>query len=293
MTNSNQSETVLVKNLYQAVTGDRSWDARWSEYKDPGEENTKLQPYRSLFPIIHKWTCQSTADEENEEEIWITKAVEINDERLRALIETLLADVPNLNLEGAIMKFDSPFKPFLFKWQEFKEALETETDEQLKILLQHLHDIISPSVDSILHKVKRAKVTQSIDWNTLLECCVPGELILGTLNNRKQAYKISSSGVNWDELGRRYQFLDADFHDWDGTRSGCRSSRFKITEFKGEKSLKSLNLTPFKFLQNSEDVKSELIERGKLFESLIGHSFRHYSGLKIMPDRSSQVGSSP
>lgn len=213
MTAPSQPETVLVKYLYQAITVDRSWDARWSEYKDPGEENTKLQTCRPSFPIIHEWICQNTADEDNEDEVWITKAVEINDKRLRVLVEKLLVVVPNLNLDGSVMKFDPRFKLFLFKWQEFKEVLETDTDAALNDLHQHLHDIISPSVDSILHKVKRAEATQSIDWKTLLKFCVLGELVLGTLNNRKQAYKVTGSGINWDELGRQYLFLDAKSHD--------------------------------------------------------------------------------
>lgn len=288
MDDFNESEYIEVKDLYQAITGDRSWDARWSEYKDPGEENTKLQPYRSSFPIIHKWTCTNIEDG-----IWETKAVEVNDKRLRALLETLLADVPNLSFDEEVLKFDSPFQALLFKWSDFNKALETEADAKLRNLLQSLHDIVSPSIEPILHKVKRAKATQSIDWNLLVDTCVPGELILGSNQSRQQAFKVTASGIDYDQFDRKYLWLDVDYHDWDGVRSGARSTKFRVNKFKGEKSLKILPFVPFQFLRNQYEIKSELIERGKLFESMIGYSFRHYSGIKIMPDHSTQARPSP
>lgn len=284
MVDLKEPECPEVKNLYQAITGDRSWDARWSEYKDPGEENIKLQPYRSSFPIVHKWTCPNIEDG-----LWETKAVEINDKRLRTLIETLLADVPNISFDEEVLKFDSPFQPFMFKWAAFQKLLETETDTELGNLLQHLHDIVSPAIEPVLHKAKRAKATQSLDWNLLAETCVPGELILGTFQSRQQAFKITASRIDWDELNRRYLLLNCDYHDWDGIRSGTQSISFRVNQFIGEKSLKGLPFVPFQFLRNQYEVKSELIERGKLFESMIGYSFRHYKGIKLMPDHSSQV----
>lgn len=284
MIDFNESEYIEVKDLYQAITGDRSWDARWSEYKDPLEENTKLQPYRSSFPIVHKWTCTNVEDG-----IWETKAVDINDKRLRALVENLLADVPNLSFDEEVLKFDAPFQPFMFKWAAFNEAVERETDPKLRNLLQSLHDIVCPSIEPVLHKVKRAKAAQSIDWRLLVDTCVPGELVLGTLQQRQQAFKITASGTDWDANNERYLWLKVDYHDWDGIRSGARSSRFRVTKFKGEKSLKTLPMIPFQFLRDRHEIKAELIERGKLFESMAGYSFRHYNGVKLLPGHSTQV----
>lgn len=283
MNDFNEAEYIEVKDLYQAIAGDRSWDARWSEYKNPGEENLKLQPYRSSFPIIHKWACTNV-----EEGTWETKAVEVNDKRLRNLLEDLLADVPNLNFDDEVLSFEAPFQPFLFKWTDFKKALDGEEDTKLHNLLQHLHDIISPLVEPVLDKVKRAKTTQTIDWNLLVECCVPGEMILGTFQQRQQAYKITAASVRYNDLGQ-YLRLDVDYYDWDGVRAGTRSTRYRVQQFCDEQSLKNLDFIPFRFLKNLDEVKAELIERGKLFESMIGYSFRHYTGVRITPFSRSQV----
>lgn len=284
MSDFNEADYIEVKDLYQAIEGDRSWHARWSEYKDASEENTKLQPYRSSFPIVHKWICTSVRKGR-----WETHSVEVNDPRLRSVVTKILADVPNLDLHDEVLSFESPFKPFLHKWPEFKSALEEEMNDKLRNLIQHLHDIVSPFVNPVLGRIEKAKRTQTIDWNLLEESCVPGELILSTRYKRQQVYRVTSSKVGRDVAGNKCLKVSVDYHDWDGIRSGTRSTRCQVTKFDDEKSLKSLDFVPFKFLNNADEIKSELAERGKLFESMLGYSFRHYDGVKIMARGMSQV----
>ncbi|KAJ9659976.1 hypothetical protein H2198_002866 [Neophaeococcomyces mojaviensis] len=270
-----ESGYVEVKDLYQAVTGQLSWDARWSEYKDPGEENRKLQPYRAEFPILHKWKCTNVY-----QGTWVTSSIEINDKALRTRIEQILADVPNLDFDVDILSFEPPFKPFLLKWESLTAALELEPQGRLRNLLQHVYDIVSPAVLPILEKINKARASQTIDWELLKSSCVPGELIYGKFFREPQAYKIVKFGTWWED-NIECMKLDVDYHDWDGHKAGFRRTQFVIKQFEAEIPLNDLKIVPFKFLKREQQVREQLIERAKSFEKLLGYHFKHYSGNKL------------
>ncbi|KAK5943620.1 hypothetical protein PMZ80_004628 [Knufia obscura] len=282
-----ESEYIEVKDLYQAVSGDRSWDARWSKYKDPSEENQKLQPYRAAFPILHKWKCTDVY-----EGTWVTKSIEINDKALRTRVEQILADIPNLDLDVDILRFEPPFKPFQHMWDDFTVALESESDGRLKNLLQHVRDIVSPSILPVIERVNKARASQTIDWDLLKSSCVPGELIYGKFAREPQAYKIIRFDTWWDREGNEYMKLEVDYFDWDGQKTGFRRTEFNTKIFGGEVPLNDLRFVPFKFLKKLPEVKEQLIERGKDFEKLLGYHFKHYSSNKLtkLPNGGMKLG---
>lgn len=279
MSDFNESEYVEVKDLYQAISGSRSWNARWSEYKDPGEENKNLQPYRASFPIIHKWKCT-----DEKEGVWATDSVEINDKVLRTKVEEILSDVPGLNFDVDVLAFKPPFAPFLHKWPAFRSAVNSDSqDTKLQHLLQHLFDIVAPVVSPTLEKINKACKSQTIDWQLFKSSCVPGELIYGSWFSKPQAYKIVGQELYWGGPIGTTEFLklEVEYHDWDGQKSGFRQTEFHIEEFRGEVPLTNLEQVPFKFLKREETVREELIARGKKFENMIGYHFKHYSGTKF------------
>ena len=271
-----EPEHVGVKDLYQAVSGNRSWDARWSEYKDPGEENKNLQPYRAAYPIVHKWKCTDT-----HEGTWATKLIEINDKMLRACIEQIFKDVPNLDFDVDILSFKPPFKSFLNKWDEFAGALASESNSRLRKLLQQVYDIVSPTVLPILERINKARASQTIDWELLKSSCVPGELVYGKFFREPQAYKIVGFNTWWEEGGVEFMKVIVNYWDWDGQRNGSRRTEFITRQFSGETPLNDLKFVPFKFLRRAEEFKDQLITRGKAFEALLGYHFKHYSGKKL------------
>lgn len=76
--------------------------------------------------------------------------------------------------------------------------------------------------------------------------------------------------------------LDVEFYDWDGQRSGFRGIEFRTLEFEDEKPLGKLRFVPFKLLKRPEQVRVQLVERGKIFEKMQGYHFKHYSGMKMV-----------
>lgn len=228
-------------------------------------------------PIVHKWSC---TDFEND--TWITQSIEVNDKDLRALVQQILADVPELNFDVDVLSFEPPFAPFLNKWDEFNAALEAENRRHLKSLLQHLHTIIAPYVIPILERINKAGASQTIDYDLLKSICVPGELIYGSWLREPQAYKITRTEIIWDENDIECLKLDVEYYDWDGQRCGFRETSYTTKKFDDEIPLSKLRFVPFKLLKRPEQVKAPLIERGKTFEKMLGYHFKHYSGTKFV-----------
>lgn len=150
MGNFMNPEYIEVKDLYQAISGNRLWDARWSEFKDPGEENERLRPYRAAFPILRKLLCSGVR-----QGTWVTESIEINDQALRARIEQILADVPGLGFDVDILSFKPPLKLFSHEWEDLIAALEAEVEDCLENFLQHMHDIVSSAVLPIIESFHR------------------------------------------------------------------------------------------------------------------------------------------
>ncbi len=59
----------------------------------------------------------------------------------------------------------------------------------------------------------------------------------------------------------------------------------KISPAKADRLITALRGFPLDFAEDKEDITEKLTERGKIFESLLGHHYRQYSGTAITWDR--------
>ena len=69
--------------------------------------------------------------------------------------------------------------------------------------------------------------------------------------------------------------------DFDGKHLGPVSRLFEIPRFEGEKAVKSLDVYPLWYAEDSGRLRETLIARGRIFVDVVGIKHMHYSGLTL------------
>jgi hypothetical protein len=75
--------------------------------------------------------------------------------------------------------------------------------------------------------------------------------------------------------------LDCVYIDYDGTKYGPRAKCVALQDYSGLKAIKSLELFPIRFSQETPSDYASLVERGKLYASLRGGVSKLYKGLTL------------
>ena len=73
--------------------------------------------------------------------------------------------------------------------------------------------------------------------------------------------------------------------EFDGNTMGPRSRRFVVSAFPGKRNLDALELLPAFYLPQHEEVRQELVQRGRKFTQLANGAHKNYSGTTLRETR--------
>ena len=79
------------------------------------------------------------------------------------------------------------------------------------------------------------------------------------------------------------------YFEYDGKRFGFGSHADEISEFKGARKITSLPLYPLQYHKNEEQLRKDLIERGKKFVALSGVQYKSYDGMAYCKKKKAAV----
>ncbi|KAK3329966.1 hypothetical protein B0H66DRAFT_508811 [Apodospora peruviana] len=215
--------------------------------------------------------------------------IDITNPNLWNLLKEKLGDYPYHLFRDAPVTLDSPYEPIVFRFDELlAEAAptlpqdESETQKQAREDLKLLLETISggSSGDEKLdkyfkmrHKYKSTK-PETIQFEDLWTIFPPGQLVYGRpFQNQHQVFIVKDNRGSWpsqDRRGRGFASWELDVwsYDWkDG--SFCRTDfTLRFEDFDGHLPLISLPYFPFELHPDYEVVRTELVERGKLFRQV-------------------------
>ena len=86
--------------------------------------------------------------------------------------------------------------------------------------------------------------------------------------------------------------IDCFWVDFDGNRMGPRSRRFVVPVFPGKRTLDALELQPAFSLPQQEEIREELVQRGRKFTMLANGTHKKYSGTTLRESRELWEGGS-
>ena len=73
--------------------------------------------------------------------------------------------------------------------------------------------------------------------------------------------------------------METNFLDYDGKKFGMAEAELEIKAFKGARAITSLPVYPLKYHRESDNLKTDLIERGKKFTGLGGMQYKEQAGM--------------
>ncbi|KAI9647718.1 hypothetical protein NHQ30_004104 [Ciborinia camelliae] len=263
-----------IKNIYRKEDskGGITWTDKYPDHLDDAAENEMTARYAII--VRNKESSNSLKKLEID-------SIIIQSPLLRQVLEKVLKDYPGVTPNLKRLTFKAPFNPFVHRWAQLMQATESEKDEQTKAHLVILHktlqselkDVIAAKIDYIENKV--------ITYDHLWTIFQPGCIVYTQLWGRDCAVKFIDGGYKSTQRFGPFYEVNCERVDWDGETFGFGDVSYRIREFVGTTRIHTLSAFPLEFHPNEKKIKSELLERGKLFEQYRGYHFKNYKSFAI------------
>jgi hypothetical protein len=177
------------------------------------------------------------------------------------------------------LEFESPFEPFVHRWEKFQEARLAVTDTETRVHLDLLHEILEAELRTTLASkddlLKHGVITYEYLW-IMFE---PGTLVFKqTGESSERVMRVDSYGYH-DFCG--YFWTANRFVEWEGTKFGMEDEQLHIKKFKGTKNIIHLAGFPLQYHPKTAEVQKRCITRGRKWEAHCTYLFKAYKGTAI------------
>ncbi|CAJ2500032.1 Uu.00g028850.m01.CDS01 [Anthostomella pinea] len=225
----------------------------------------------------------------------------INPTPLRALLRDVIGNYPSDPINVHDVQIVAPYYA-LFHYRKELESVglkrfegdgkekdaegNFESAAQLRMLLMWIDTHFALAIEAHWRCVNPAgEGIKAITYEYLWTLSPPQQLIHTKVLEQHRVYKvISSSWYQDQEHVNPGLMFTVTYIDYDGDRMGTRLANLLIREYKGSKELCELNAMPLELLDNADDVRAELLARGRRFEAYTGQHFESYDGIAVKTD---------
>ena len=260
------------KNLYQSKKdddGNTTWVDKYPEDLEEAAENAETARYALL---VRNKKCY-----DGRKKLQIDSIV-VQSPLLRKALGPVFENYPGITTSLERLEFDAPFQPFIHCWSTLLEVASSETDrtthEHLALLTSllraELHNDLKARDDYILNGV----ITYDTLWMIFGPRCF---VFRGQSGDAARLYRAEYEEDNCS----KYYDLRCEMVEWDGGKFGLNDFRWKIREFVGTAAITALTAFPLRYHPKLDEIKKELRDRGKVYESLCGYHFKYYQGVAL------------
>nr|POE82249.1 atpase family aaa domain-containing protein 3b [Quercus suber] len=209
-------------------------------------------------------------------------SLQINSQHLKDILKETIKGFPGASFETQEITIDAPYRVLFHYRRELEAAGEdladdSEAAEHLALLLRFIADEFRETIEETRNLNDQGLISYQYLW-TLFR---PGTIIFGSMDGQPRAFRLKDYAYSCDPAGL---FVENDYVDFDGAAMGYRASKRLLPKFSGTKRICDLSAYPINWHPDAEDIKQQLVARGRRFEALASMGFYRYSGIAI--DRS-------
>lgn len=262
------------KNLYQSKPdhrGKTTWVDKYPDDLEEAAENAETARYALL---IRNRKCY-----DGRKKLQIDSIV-VQSPLLKTVLGEVLKDYPGITTSLDRLTFTAPFEPFVHRWKNLVESRNTEEDPETKAHLDLLHRTLEAELQDKLKARDDFILNGVITYDTIWMIFEPGTVVFSVKDEQSCAAKLNNSNYQQTRCGNCYK-LQCQIVDWDGENFGLGAESFDIWEFEGTMKITKLSAFPLDYHPSLNQVKHELVSRGKLFEELSGYHYKNYQGVAI------------
>lgn len=263
-----------VKNLYQSKPDNRGKTTWVDTYPDDLEEAAENAETARYALLIRNSKCY-----DGRKKLQIDSIV-VQSPLLKEALGTVLKNYPGITTSLDRLTFKAPFQPFVHRWKNLLDALETEQDPETKAHLELFHRTIEAELRDDLKARDDFILNGVITYDTVWMIFEPGTTVFTVEDGQNCAAKFTNGNYQQTRCGNFYG-LSCQRVDWDGENFGFGGALFRVWEWEGTKKITKLSAYPIEYHANLNKVKEELVARGKAFEALSGYHYKSYQGIAI------------
>ncbi|KAK4184992.1 ATPase family AAA domain-containing protein 3B [Podospora australis] len=210
----------------------------------------------------------------------------VNPQPIRELLNEVIGNYPGNPIDVEDVKIEAPYYPLFYYRKELEtKGLErfvgeehAESLAQLNLLLGWIKSHFE--LDITAYEKSLANEHKAIAYDRLWVLFPPGTIVYSKVLGQNRAFKVTEIWYDNNEqcpgLGVR-----ADYVDYDGERLGVRRFDLFIPKYPGTRDLNEMPTMPFDLLKEKDDIREELIARGRKFEKYLGQHFLQYNGIAL------------
>ncbi|KAM7194638.1 hypothetical protein V8F20_007830 [Naviculisporaceae sp. PSN 640] len=258
---------------------DRKYDEKDEAYfaeRKPTEDKPKQKDWWQLFA----YCLVRHYDEDGDPDY---TRLYVNPQPLRQLLKDVIGNYPSDPIDVDDVQIDSPYHSLF----HYRKELETEglkrfaDDEeslkQLKLLIEWIKSHFELDI-AAYDKCINGDV-KAIAYDRLWTIFPTNTVVQAKVLGQHRAYRVYNT---WYEGGDHACFwLSLTYVDFDGEDIGTRRTTLFIPKYVGTQELSELSTRPLDLLDDAPQLRKELIERGRKFESLIGQHYLQYNGIAV------------
>ena len=263
-----------VKNLYQSKPDDRGKTTWVDTYPDDLQEAAENAESARYALLIRNNKCY---DGRKKLEI---DSIVVQSPLLKRALGSILIDYPGITTTLDRLTFRAPFQPFIHRWKNLLEALESEQDLETKAHLELFHRVLEAELRDDLKARDDFILNGVITYSNIGMIFEPGTIVFAVKDGQNCAARFDSGNYQQTRCGDRYN-LNCQIVDWDGEAFGFGGTQFHVWEFEGTTKITKLSAYPLEYHPNLSKVQEALIQRGKMFEELSGYHYKNYQGIAI------------
>jgi hypothetical protein len=262
-----------VKTLYASIGSACRCCTTWDDkkpYREHEETSKRAKEDREAYAIVHRKTPHAG-------DRWETHSIDINSPNIKSSVNRIFSNYPSFDLHCPDMSFSPAFTPFVHRWKELIQTVETETDLATKEHMALFVKVLEPEIKQSFRVLQNFNDTGYITFKGLGLPFVPEDIVVHTSNGELRAGILRDVTLEKDYSGEYFKFR-VKVVDWNGHMFGVGKESWTLYSFAGSRKLETLDIFPLRIHPNREGIQRNLVERGKAFENLRGQHIRYYDG---------------
>lgn len=209
-------------------------------------------------------------------------SLQVNSQHLKDILKTVIGSFPGVSFQTKEISIDSPYRVLFHYREELKQAGEKLVDEDAKAHHGLLLEFIREKFGDTIEESENLKEQGLMNYQHLWTLFRPGEIIYAKVFGQSRAFKVNSYQYTCGQTPGLQ--LSVESVDFDGQDFGTRDAMKLIPAFSGALNISDLQAFPMALHPAATHVRSQLIQRGRLFEGMGGMHFQNYEGIALEYD---------
>ncbi|RAK94951.1 P-loop containing nucleoside triphosphate hydrolase protein [Aspergillus ibericus CBS 121593] len=251
-----------------------TWDKETCKYKiaEPVGTSSSLDDYAEYAFVVRERV------ERNSE--MVIPYIDIKSGGLRDILRVVLHGIKAISLmEDKPSIEQNVLFHFLPELDNYAEDMNNPdcafARQHLRLLIDHLKRAYSDIAQRLESMLQHGHITYDLLWALFK----PGSHVFTTCFGTKEPRcVVFDAGEEVTQNDETWFNLECRFFDYDGIKFGEAGIFLRVAKFRGSKPIESLEAFPLRHHPNHEQVRKDLVGRGRKFRDLAGSHIRHCKG---------------